>query len=345
MSISPHLQVRRQGRLGHILLDRPAALNALDHGMILGIRAALEGWLGDDEVAAVVMTGNGRAFAAGGDIKVIAEALNAEDWPFIRDVYADEYRLDHFIHHYPKPVISFLDGIVMGGGAGISILGSHRIATEHTRFAMPEVTIGSHPDAGGSWFLSRLPDFAGRYLGLTGTIIGAADCLDLGLATDFLPSGRLAELLALLAAEPDRIDALLRRFAADPGPPSLDRGALRRLFGGDSLAAVMQALAGERGDWAERTRQAMAAAAPTSLVATFSQLRRGAGLDLAQALVYEYRLSLRMMAAHDFREGVRALLLDRDRKPRWRPSSLAEVDGEAVAALARPLADGDLEFR
>ena len=345
MVTSPDLHVRRLGRLGHITLDRPSALNSLDHGMILGIRAALDAWLTDADVDAVLLRGTGRAFAGGGDIKVIAEALAAEDWPFIRAVYADEYRLDSVIHHYPKPVISFLDGIVMGGGAGISILGSHRVATERTRFAMPEVTIGSHPDAGGSWFLPRLPDFTGRYLGLTGTSIGAADCLDIGLATHFVPSEQLAALEADLAQDPSAVDDLLTRHGGAAGTPTLPRHAIRRLFGGDSLRAVLDALAAEGGPWAQTTRDALAAAAPTSLTATFRQLQRGAGLDLETALTYEYRLSIRMMAADDFREGVRALLLDRDRKPRWRPGSLAEVDGGAVEALFLPLDGGDLEFR
>ncbi|HIJ63997.1 MAG TPA: enoyl-CoA hydratase/isomerase family protein [Rhodospirillaceae bacterium] len=345
MPISPHLRVRRLGRLGHITLDRPAALNALDHGMIRGIRAALEQWRTDTDVVAVVMAGTGRAFAAGGDIKVIAEALAAGDWPFIRAVYADEYRLDSAIHHYPKPVISFLDGIVMGGGAGISILGSHRVATGRTLFAMPEVTIGSHPDAGGSWFLPRLPDFVGRYLGLTGTTIGAADCLDAGLATHFVPAERLPALLADLARDPASLEELLARYGGPAGAPKLERQTIRRVFGGASLQAVLDALADEVGPWAEATRQALAAAAPTSLVATFQQLQRGAGLDLELALTYEYRLSLRMMAADDFREGVRALLIDRDRAPRWRPATLAEVETSAVDALSLPLGREELDFR
>ena len=281
----------RTGGLGLVLLNRPKALNALTLEMVDALDRQLLAWAEDDAVRAVVVEGAGeRAFAAGGDIQRLCEAGRAGD-PYTSTFFWDEYILDWRVFHYPKPYVALLDGIVMGGGVGVSVLGSHRVATERTVFAMPETGIGFFPDVGATWFLPRLPGRLGLYLALTGARLGGADSYHAGIATHYVPSARLDELKAALATVPldgedieinhAEVSAVLDRFSENPGPPAIApvRPALERCFSGASVEGVLEALEAEGGEWADKTRKAMLAKAPTSLKVAFEQYRRGGELD------------------------------------------------------------------
>ncbi len=343
MTSDRHIQAEIIGRLGRITLTRPAALNALTRAMIVEIHAQLRAWQTAPDVEAVLLRGEGRAFCAGGDIKAVWEAVG-RNAPY-SDFFWDEYLLDHAIHVYPKPVISFLDGFVMGGGAGISMLGSHRVATGRTAFAMPETAIGFYPDAGGTFFLSLLPLPLARYLGMTGARIDGADCAWCGLATHYIPSERLDAVEADLAANgAGGVEAALAKHQAPPPSSALERqaAAIDRSFGTAHLPEILGNLAAESGDWAEATRAHVATLSPYCMALTLRQLETGRALSLAQALVREYRMSLRMALGNDFREGVRAKLVERGYVPRWRSATAAELDPAALDALFAPLEEAEL---
>jgi enoyl-CoA hydratase len=319
--------------IGRVTLNRPQALNALTHHMVCALDARLADWAGDDAIARVAIEGTGtRAFCAGGDIRDLHAVMGRGDATFIDTFYRDEYRLNYRIHTYPKPYVAIIDGVVMGGGVGVSIHGSRRIVTERALFAMPETGIGFFPDVGASWFLSRMPGELGMYLGLTGARLGPADALYCGVATEYVPSDRLTEALD--------------GFNADPGPPPLaeHRDAIDRCFAGDSLEAIIAALEGQGGDWAGATLASLAGKSPISLKVTHRQLRLGASLSFGQAMTMEFRLSQRFCAAPDFREGVRAAVIDKDRSPQWSPPSLAEVGESDVEAYFAPPEGGDLDL-
>ena len=318
---------------GWVTLNRPSALNALTHDMARRLDSRLDAWAMDDAIARVVIEGAGeRAFCAGGDIRDLYDVMGRGDGSFVDVFYRDEYRLNYRIHTYPKPYVALMDGVVMGGGVGVSIHGSHRIVTENCLFAMPETGIGFFPDVGAAWFLPRMAGEIGMYLGLTGARLGAADALYCGVATHYAPRDRLHEALD--------------GFHGDPGPPPLaeHRAAIDRCFAGDSLEAIIAAIEGEGGDWAGETLASLAAKSPTSLKVTHRQLRRGASLSFGQAMTMEFRLSQRFCAEPDFREGVRAVVIDKDRDPKWRPPTLAEVVESDVDSYFAPPAGGDLLF-
>ncbi len=318
---------------GWVTLNRPQALNALTHDMARQLDARLEAWATDDAIARVVIEGAGeRAFCAGGDIRDLYEVMGRGDEPFFDVFYRGEYSLNYRIHTYPKPYVALMDGVVMGGGVGVSIHGSRRIVTEHCLFAMPETGIGFFPDVGATWFLSRMPGEIGMYLGLTGARLGAADALYCGVATHYAPRDRLHEALD--------------GFCADPGPPPMaeHRAAIDRCFAGNSLESIIEALEDEGGDWAGETLASLAAKSPTSLKVTYRQLREGASLSFDEAMKMEFRLSQRFCAEPDFREGVRAVVIDKDRDPKWRPPTLAEVVASDVDSYFAPPPGGDLLF-
>ena len=342
----------RLGRAGRITLNRPQALNALSHEMCRALHAGLAEWARDDAVGLVIIDGAGeRAFCAGGDVR----ALYA-DWQAGGDArfgfYRDEYRLNAFIKRYPKPYVALVDGIVMGGGVGVSIHGSHRVATERTVFAMPETGIGLFPDVGGTYFLPRLPGQIGLFLGLTGHRLKAADCLYAGLAEAAVPSERLPDLVDALggAADAGSVTAILQRFAAPPEPapqaaslPAL-RAAIDDCFGESSVERILSELERHDTEFAQITAANLRQKSPTSLKVTLKQLRAGARLGFEDCMRLEYRLACRFMQAQDFFEGVRAVVIDKDNKPAWRPDSLEAVSEEAVAAYFAPLPDGELAF-
>ncbi len=319
------------GAVGRVTLNRPKALNALTLAMTRELDARLIDWAADERIAAVVVEGAGdRAFCAGGDIRALYASMTTPGDRFSATFYREEYTLNHRIHAYPKPYIALIDGVVMGGGVGVSVHGSHRVVTENVLFAMPETGIGLFPDVGATHFLPRIPGALGMYLGLTGARLRAADVMCAGVGTHFVPRARLGELVDALAACP--VEDCLAGFAA----------AIDRCFAGATIEAIITALEAEGTEWAEATRATLAAKSPTSLKVTVRQLRAGAALDFAAAMRLEYRLCQRFCADHDFAEGIRSVVIDKDNAPRWRPASLAAVTEADVDAHFQAPPDGDL---
>ena len=308
---------RRQGRVGRITLNRPKALNALTLEMIHAIAAALERWRDEPGVHAVVVDAvGGRAFCAGGDIRTLREWVLAGEHDAVEAFFAHEYALNRSIARYPKPYIALIDGICMGGGVGISVHGSVRVASEHAQFAMPETQVGFFPDVGASFILPRLRGAFGVYLGMTGARVGGTDACWLGLATHFVPRERMAGLADALAE--DGIGALAERAVRPEARelPGLE-GAVRA-FAGSGVGEIMGALERLGTDWAGETLAAMRAVSPTALRWTFELLRAGERRTLEQCQRAELELG-RIATRHpDFAEGVRAMVVDKDRAPRWR---------------------------
>jgi len=347
-----------KGGLGLIRLDRPRALNALSQDMCQAIDRTLAIWAKDDGVRAVLIRGEGgRAFCAGGDIRAvhddgIAARAGESRGARGREFFRDEYRMNRRIRIFPKPYVALMDGITMGGGVGLSIHGSRRVATERTLLAMPETGIGLFPDVGTSYVLPRLPAHVGLYLALTGGRLEAGDLVAFGIATHAVSSAalpRLTEELILAADDPDvsaSIDRVLAGHAMAPGPRKLSRHrtCIERCFGCDRVEDILAALDENGSAFATNAAAAMRAASPTSLKITRAEMRRGLDLDFEECLGMEYRLAQAVLAGVDFYEGVRAQLIDKDRNPRWRPDTLAAVDDRSIEAFFLPPADGDLTF-
>jgi len=334
-----------KGRLAVVTLNRPDALNALTLEMARALDRMLVEWADDDGVRAVLVKAAGdRAFCAGGDVRRLYDAGRAgERYPY--DFYRDEYRLNARIHHFPKPYVALMNGIVMGGGVGLSVHGSWRVASERTMFAMPETGIGLFPDVGGSWFLPRLPGRIGMYLAMTGARLKAADAVHAGLCDVYVPAARLAQLEESLAAGAE-VESTLRRFAQEPGPATLpdQREDIDRCFAGYDAGGFLRALdAG--GEWGRKTAETLRAKSPSSVKMTIQQLRYGARLAFNDCMRMEYRLACACVRGHDFYEGVRAVIVDKDQAPKWRPATLAEVRPQDVREWfeSRP-PDGDLEL-
>jgi enoyl-CoA hydratase len=339
--MDPHIKSEKRGALGLLTLDRPQALNALTHGMIAAITARLTEWAGDGAIRCVAIRGEGdRAFCAGGDIRAVQQAVVAgtdEGAALLRD----EYCMNALIGAYPKPYIALLHGIVMGGGAGVSLHGRTRLADASLSFAMPETGIGFIPDVGGSHFLSRCPEEMGMYLGLTGASIGLSDALDLGLMTHAVAAKDFEAVIASLA-EGEGVDKAIAPFVrkAKPGALHAHRRHIATIFSAPSVEAILERLDRDGSDFARHSAQLIRTRSPTSLKLVFRQLREGRRLGLEQCLAMEYRLALRVLQSHDFREGVRAALVDKDKSPQWQPSSLAGV-GDLDAFFA-PLGKREL---
>lgn len=352
MTSSQDISFEEKGALAVVTLRRPKALNALTLAMIEAFDQRLRAWAANPSVRAVLVKGEGeRAFCAGGDVRAIYEAGKRGD-PLTADFFHGEYSLNRRIHVFPKPYIALIDGITMGGGVGISVHGSHRVATENTMFAMPETGIGLFPDVGMTYVLPRLPGEIGLYLGLTGQRLKAPDCLYTGIATHFMQSSRLRELEATLASV-DFSDApvavvgrVLAELSSEAGVPTLaeQRAAIDRCFAKESVEAVLEALAGEDTEWATATLEHLKTRSPTSLKVTFRAVREGRALSFDRCMIVEYRLSQACMAGHDFYEGVRAVVLDKDNRPNWRPASLEAVTGAVVERHFEPLGERDLRF-
>ncbi|AEB44249.1 enoyl-CoA hydratase/isomerase family protein [Micromonospora maris] len=330
---APPVIARLIGHLGHLTLNRPAAINALTAEMVTIIRRTLAMWAASDRVRTVLVSGaGGRGLCAGGDIRAIhADAVSGGTASL--DFWADEYRLNATIAAYPKPIVAWMDGLVMGGGIGISGHASLRVVTERSRLAMPEVGIGFHPDVGGSWLLSRAPGQLGTHLALTGNAIGAADAIAVGLADYYVPSERLPYLRLALARR-DAADAVTS-FATTP--PESDRtlahGWIDDSYCDDTVAGIVERLAHHPDPDARAAAKTIATRSPTSLVVTLRSLRSAARLpDLPAALAQEYRLSAALLRLPDLAEGIRAQIIDKDRQPRWQPATLVDVPPELVDA-------------
>ncbi len=350
MAIDGEILFEHRGPLGLITLNRPKALNALTMRMIRKMSARLTNWAQDASVKAVVVQGEGdRAYCAGGDIMHIYEERSLDpDAPhqFGHSFFEAEYRLNRQVKVFPKPYIALIDGITMGGGVGISVHGSHRVASERTLFAMPETGIGFFPDVGGSYFLPRLPGKLGLFLGLTGWRLGPADCLFAEIATHYAPSFLNEGLIeALRGADwfsdpaPQVVDGVLQSFNQNPPPGDEGTGLaeiypkLERCFAVADLDATMACLAAVGTPWAEKALGVLGKASPTSLKVTWEQLKRGADLSFDDCMTMEYTLSHAMLMRPDIYEGIRAALVDKDRQPTWRPASLDQVADDEVAAF------------
>lgn len=321
------------GFVGRITLNRPKALHALNLAMCEAMTEALLAWREDPAVRSVLIDHAGeRGFCAGGDIRMIAES-GAGDASEAKAFFKTEYRLNHLMFEYPKPITAIVDGIVMGGGVGISEPASVRIATERTTYAMPETGIGLFPDVGGGWFLSRLPGQTGVWLALTGARLKAPDTLALGIHTHFVASGSLPALSADLLAGALPSEAA-ERHSSTPGSATLDREAIDRLFAFDTVEEIIGALEADGSDWGKAQLATLAAKSPTSLKVSLRQVRTGSGLaTFAENMAMEYRLGGRIVRSHDFQEGVRAVVVDKDNAPQWSPAALADVSDAHLDSL------------
>ncbi|MEU8709807.1 enoyl-CoA hydratase/isomerase family protein [Streptomyces sp. NPDC048565] len=336
-----------EGRILHITLNRPRALNALTHTMVRGIDEALTGAADDDEVTAVVISGAGeRGLCAGGDIRSIYEDARAGRRASV-DFWRDEYRLNARIGRFPKPYVALMDGIVMGGGVGVSAHGDVRVVTERSRVAMPETGIGFVPDVGGTHLLAGAPGHLGTHLALTGRAIGAADAILCGLADHFVPSHRLADLTAALApsATPAEITDTVRQHATEAPEGELDahRAWIDDCYAADSVEEIIDRLLNSGLPAAKETADGLLAASPTALKVTLSAVRRAGRLGtLEAALDQEFRVSCRAFDGHDLVEGVRARIIDKDRAPRWSPADPGDVTAAEVARYFEPLGAQEL---
>lgn len=337
--MTENLIVRRLGAIGHLSLNRPKALHALTRAMCEAICAALLEWREDPGVAAVILDhAEGRGFCAGGDVAQVRRSVLEDGGKEGRLFFQAEYRMNHVLFTCPKPVITFMDGVTMGGGVGLALPARYRIATENTLFAMPEGAIGLFPDVGAGWFLPRLPGRIGQFLALTGARLDGAECLWAGLATHYLASERLAEAKARIAAEPDRTDAILAGLSAEPPPARLAGNAERiaRLFASDQLEEIFAALEADPSSWAAKELKAATAKCPASAKVAL-RLFAGAASNFTEEMTREYRLATRMIARPDFAEGVRAVLVDKDNAPRWEPATAQGVTEAMLDTIFAPL--------
>jgi enoyl-CoA hydratase len=353
MPASDDIRIEQRGGLVVVTLNRPRALNALSFDMCRALYDGLARWQADPGVGAVLIKGTGeRAFCAGGDLRWLYGVLAEQGVETALAFYALEYAMNARLHHFAKPYVALLDGITMGGGAGVSVHGSHRVVTERTVFAMPETGIGLFPDVGATYVLPRLRGALGMYLGLTGTRLNPADCIWAGLGSCHVPAERLDALEEALASTDfstdahGAVDRVLARFQTHPGPAPLaeDVDRIDSCYGSKGLRTALQALGNEETGWGEAQLAQLSTKSPTSLAVTFRQLREGAALDFDSAMRLEYRLVPRFLAGHDFREGVRALIIDKDGRPRWQPSRMEDVSPADVEDYFRPLPAGELQL-
>jgi enoyl-CoA hydratase len=329
-----------EGKAGVVTLNRERALNALTVNMVRELDAQLRAWESDDRVQRIVIEGVGdKAFCAGGDIRQLYEWGLAMDTRFL-DFYREEYLLNTHIKHYPKPYVALLDGIVMGGGVGVSVHGSHRIVTEATVFAMPETGIGLFPDVGGTYFLPRCPGETGMYMGLTGARLKAGDALYAGVATHFVPKENLSGLKQALKTYV-KVDEAIQQYArkVDAETFPRHRGAIDRHFLKNSAEDVLASLKADPSDWAQKQAVIMAQKSPTSLKICHRQLRDGLTLDFNACMKLEWRIVNRIFTGHDFFEGTRAVVIDKDMAPKWNPATLKAVSNAQIDAYFEPLPD------
>ncbi|WP_425508491.1 enoyl-CoA hydratase/isomerase family protein [Streptomyces roseirectus] len=333
----------REGRVGRVVLDRPKALNAINHAMVRAVDEALSAWEGDAGIEAVVVSGAGeRGLCAGGDIRAVHDDARDGDGRASAAFWRDEYRLNARIARYPKPYVAVMDGIVMGGGVGISAHGDVRIVTERSRIAMPETGIGFVPDVGGTYLLTRAPGELGTHLALTGAQIGAGDAVLCGLADHYVPSSALPALLDDLAALPLR-DALARHEQPVPaGELAAERHWIDACYRAGTVEEIVDRLAAYGDPRAKDAAETLLTRSPTSLKVTLAALRRARTGTLEEVLDQEFRVSCHALTTHDLVEGVRAQIIDKDRRPRWVPGTLAEVPEAEVARFFAPLGEREL---
>jgi len=329
-----------EGKVGRIRLNRPKAIHALNTAMCAAILDALAAWRHDPAVESVMIDhAEGRGFCAGGDIRMLAES-GAKDGVEAREFFFTEYRMNHRLFTYEKPIVAFMDGITMGGGVGISQPARYRVATENTRLAMPETGIGLFPDVGGGWYLSRLPSRVGQYLALTGHRLDGAECINLGLASDYLTSDTLDEAKARIAAAPTEIEDILGELAA-PVPEAkivAQEADINRLFESDRLEDIYATLETEGGTWGVETLATLRTKSPQTMKVSLRLLAEGKQMvDFAAEMAQEYAVGSRVVVRHDFLEGVRAVIVDKDNAPVWNPDTPEGVTDELIDAIFAPL--------
>lgn len=332
---------RIENGVGWITLNRPKAIHALNRAMCEAMIEALQAWKSDDAVSSVLIDHAGeRGFCAGGDIRMIAES-GAGDALDAKAFFHIEYQLNHLMFEYPKPITAIVDGIVMGGGVGISEPADVRIATERTTYAMPETGIGLFPDVGGGWFLPRLAGQTGVWLALTGARLKAADTVALGIHTHYVASDAVEALKADLLANPSDPKSVADRVSGDAGeaPLNAHREAIDRLFGFNRVEDIFAALEADGSEWALKQLSILKTKSPQSLKISLRQIREGAKMaTFADNMAMEYALGGRIVSSHDFQEGVRAVIVDKDNAPQWSPTDLSGVSDAALDALFAPLA-------
>jgi enoyl-CoA hydratase len=337
--------VRIEGGMGVLSLNRPKAIHALNRAMVDGMTEALLAWRNDPAIGAVIIDhSEGRGFCAGGDIAFLRNSALTDEGVAGRKFFFDEYRLNHLIMTYEKPIVAFMDGITMGGGVGIADPARYRVATENTRLAMPETGIGLFPDVGGGWFLSRMKGRLGQYLALTGARMDGAECLWAGSATHYLPSAALAEAKAKIAANPGDIPAILHGLAAVPPEPKIaaQADAIARLFASDRYEDILAALEADGSEFAAATLATLHTKSPQTCKVALRQLATSLTLpDFAANMVMEYRICSRVLVRPDFAEGVRAVIVDKDNAPKWNPATPEGVTDAMLDAIFAPLTDSE----
>jgi enoyl-CoA hydratase len=338
--VTTEVVVHREGATGVLSLNRPKAIHALTAEMVHAMTAALLEWRDDPSIKLVIIDhAEGRGFCSGGDINLLRDSALNDEGKAGRRFFYEEYQLNHLIYSYPKPVASFMDGITMGGGVGISQPAQFRVATENTRFAMPETGIGLFPDVGGGWFLSRLKGRLGQFLGLTGARLDGAECLWAGLATHYLPAASLVEVKARLAAG-EAPEAVLGGVSAEVPPARLAENAdsIARHFASDRYEDILASLAADDGEWAQKELATLHAKSPQTCKVALRQLAESFKLDdFEDNMAMEYRIASRVLTRPDFAEGVRAVIVDKDNAPQWNPATPEGVTKELVDSIFAPL--------
>ena len=338
--IEAEVLVRVEGRVGRLTLNRPKALHSLTTNMCRLIIEALLAWQDDPAVELVLLDNSGeRGFCAGGDIRVLYDSA-ADGGQLAREFFLTEYQLNELMFRYAKPIVAIVDGVVMGGGVGISMPARFRVATERTTYAMPETGIGLFPDVGGGWYLPRMPDHIGMWLALTGARIKAADCELVGVATDFVESGKLEALKAAIIADPAAVETVLTEFEGDPGRPPIaaHQDEIAKIFSLRSVEAIVAALKAADSDWARQQLEVLGAKSPQTIKVAFRQLHLGGqAKTFAENMAMEYRIASRVVLRPDFTEGVRAVIVDKDNAPRWNPPTLEAVSEALLDEIFAPL--------
>jgi enoyl-CoA hydratase len=333
-----------EGQVGRIRLNRPEALHALTEDMCSAMIDALRAWDDNSTVRAVMIDhAAGRGFCAGGDVRMLATS-GAGDGVLARSFFRQEYRLNHLLFTYRKPTIAFMDGVTMGGGVGISLPCTFRVATENTRFAMPETAIGLFPDVGGGWYLARLPGRVGQFIALTGARLDGAECRYLGLATHYLPSAALDEVKEAIAQRPDRAEGSLGTAAVTPPDPRIEANMIpvNKLFASDRLEEILAALENDPSDWARKELATLQTKSPQACKVALRLIAQGAGMqDFADEMRQEYAVAVHVVQRPDFIEGVRAVLIDKDNVPKWNPATPEEVTDHMIDTIFAPLPDDE----
>jgi enoyl-CoA hydratase len=328
------------GKVGRIRLNRPKAIHALNTDMCVAMRKALAEWYDDTAIEAVLIDhAEGRGFCAGGDIRLIAES-GAGDGAKAREFFFEEYRNNHALFTYVKPVVAFMDGITMGGGVGISLPARYRVATENTKFAMPETGIGLFPDVGGGWYLSRLPGRTGQFIVLTGHRLDGAECLALGLATHYLPADSLEDAKSRIAENPSDIEAVLADLSTEPPEARIlaHREQIDRLFASDTLEDIFAALEADGGEWEGKQLEILKTKSPQAMKVSLKLLLDGASMPTFEdEMRQEYAVATRVCQRADFIEGVRAVIIDKDNAPRWNPDTPEGVTDHRIDTIFAPL--------